>query len=217
MKIDPGLVDVLRVGALRLDDVVVHAHDEATSAALNLEASRRRRAFGDLAIGSIPGVREARELYRAIGVDPTRTRPSSEALLRRALRGKPMPAVNSAVDAANLVSVEALLPVGLHDAATVVGEPVVRLGRAGEAYEGIGRDEVRLEGRIALCDDDGPFGNPTGDSARSRVTEATTALLFVVYAPASLTRDRLDEVLDGAEAAFRRAGGGTVEKRSHAP
>src|SRR5207247_2419780 len=43
----------------------------------------------------------ARKLYRKFGTDPTRTRPSSEALLRRVKKGEPLPRINSLVDVAN--------------------------------------------------------------------------------------------------------------------
>ncbi len=211
------LADALRVGTLRLDRVRVPARDDGTTAALNREAARLRTAYEDLAVGSIPGVRAARELYHAIGLDPTKTRPSSEALLRRALRRKPMPAVNGAVDAANLVSLTLLLPVGLYDADAIRGEVEIRRGRPDEGYRGVDDAEVRLAGRIAVCDDDGPFGNPTRDSRRTRVTEATTSLRFVLFAPAAADAGALRTALAGAEAAFTRAVGGEPVEAAIAP
>ena len=48
------------------------------------------------------------------------------------------------------------------------------IGREGESYPGIRKDDVHVGGRIALVDARGPFGNPTSDSARTMVTTATT-------------------------------------------
>jgi hypothetical protein len=59
----------------------------------------------------------------------------------------------------------------------------VRLGTAGEAYAGIGRDVVHVDGRVTFADRQGPFGNPSADSARTRVTPAATAARAAVYAP----------------------------------
>jgi DNA/RNA-binding domain of Phe-tRNA-synthetase-like protein len=63
----------------------------AESAALQAEIAalcddlRRRYAQTDLS--HVPGVQAVRATYRAIGVDPTKYRPSSEALLHRVLKG----------------------------------------------------------------------------------------------------------------------------------
>lgn len=128
----------------------------------------------------------ARGLYRSLGIDPSRRRPASEALLRRILLGKGLYRVNSAVDAANLASLALALPVGLYDLDRIESPErriVLRLGRAGESYPGIGKDEIHLEDRPCLVDRLGPFGNPSSDSFRTRVTVETRNLLFVLYQP----------------------------------
>jgi DNA/RNA-binding domain of Phe-tRNA-synthetase-like protein len=143
-----------------------------------------------------------RAMYKQLGIDPTKTRPSSEALLRRVRRGDALPRVNSFVDVINWCSVETQLPYGLYDAAKIDGDVTLRRGRAGEQYAGIRKDAVHVDGRLTLADALGPFGNPTSDSARTMVTTATTRGLVVIYAPAgvspaiaeraaSLTRERI--------------------------
>lgn len=134
-------------------------------------------------------------MYKRVGLDPTKHRPSSEALLRRVMRGESLPRVNSLVDVINWCSVETQLPFGLYDATRIVGPVVLRLGRTGESYPGIRKDEVRVEGRLVLSDDEGPFGNPSSDSERTRVTEATTRALVVVFAPAALVSAVADNAL----------------------
>ena len=159
------------------------------SAALELAVRRRgeelRRLFPAPAAAS--GVlADARELYRRVGIDPTRRRPSSEALTRRMIQGKGLYAVNTAVDAANLTCLHHFLPVGLYDADRIQaasGLLKLRLGVQGEEYPGIGKGTIHLEGRPALFDDAGPFGNPSADSFRTRVTRETTRLLFVLFCP----------------------------------
>lgn len=150
----------------------------------------------------IDELRPARELYRSAGVDPTRRRPASEALLRRVLKGKDLHRINAAVDACNYCSLSFLLPIGLYDADRIEGEiALVRPGAPGESYRGLGKDRVNLEGHIVLADAGGPFGHPSGDSFRTRVELSTTRLLWVVFAPASMD----GETLDGHEAFARRA------------
>ncbi len=131
-----------------------------------------------------PGERiNVRAMYRAVGLDPTRRRPSSEALLRRVVKGGRLPRINVLVDVCNWCSLELQLPYGVYDLARIEGNVELRLGCAGEEYAGIGKDVVHVEGRLALADRHGPFGNPSSDSARTMVTRATTAALVVIYAP----------------------------------
>ena len=131
-----------------------------------------------------PAVGRARELYRRFGLDPTRVRPSSEALLRRLKKGEPMPRINSLVDVANAMSVQLQVPVGLYDLAKVKGdELVIRLGADGEGYTGIGKENVNVAGRICVADAEGPCGNPSSDSARTMITTETERAAWIYFLP----------------------------------
>lgn len=155
-----------------------------------------------------PDTDSVRAMYRRIGLDPTKTRPSNEALLRRVRRGDPFPRVNGLVDAVNACSLECQLPYGVYDRAALFGAVTLRLGHEGEAYGGIRKDDVHVAGRLTLADDRGPFGNPTSDSARTMVTTETRDGLVVVYAPAVTSRERLTVVLDRTAARLALAVGG---------
>ena len=137
-----------------------------------------------------------RTMYKRVGIDPTKTRPSNEALLRRVRKGQPLPRVNAVVDVINWCSVEFQLPYGVYDREHIAGPVTLRLGQEGEEYSGIRKDTVHVAGRLTLVDDRGPFGNPTSDSARTMVTTATTELLVVVFAPIEIDRARLEHVLE---------------------
>ena len=150
-----------------------------------------------------------RTMYKRVGLDPTKTRPSNEALLRRVRKEQPLPRVNAFVDVINWCSVELQLPYGLYDRGKIRGAITLRLGREGEEYAGIRKDTVHLAGRIALLDDEGPFGNPTSDSARTMVTTATTDGLVVVFAPLEIDRVRLSRVLDTTAERIALICGGT--------
>jgi len=141
-------------------------------------------------------VAAVRTMYKRVGLDPTKTRPSSEALLRRVRKGDPLPRINTLVDVCNWCSLEFQLPYGLYDAAHVDGDIELRRGREGESYPGIRKDEVNVAGRLTLADARGPFGNPTSDSARTMVTTATVSAIVVVFAPVEMDGRRLVQVLD---------------------
>ena len=148
-----------------------------------------------------PDLDAVRAMYKRVGIDPTKTRPSSEALLRRVRKGESLPRINSMVDVCNWCSLEFQLPYGLYDAAHIAGDCVeMRLGRGGESHPGIRKDAVHVAGRITLADAAGSFGNPTSDSARTMVTSATTSALLVVFAPVGASGARLTNVLDATSA-----------------
>jgi DNA/RNA-binding domain of Phe-tRNA-synthetase-like protein len=181
----------------RLGLVVMGGAEPALSTrALDEEIERavgelRRRHEGASA-GSIPHLAAARKLYRAFSIDPTKHRPSPEALTRRVLRGDAFPRVHPAVDLANLWALVHGRPVGLYEAARIAGPRVtVRLGRPGEFYAGIRKPEIRLEGRPVVVDDAGPFGNPTADSARTAVGPETTRAIALLFAPIDESDDTL--------------------------
>lgn len=153
-----------------------------------LEVKRATQAVKTGEVGD-PG--PARALYRRFGIDPTRVRPSSEALLRRLKKGEPLPRVNSLVDVANALSVQLQVPVGLYDLGKVRGdELVVRLGAEGESYTGIGKERVNVANRICVADAEGPCGNPTSDSARTMITTYTERAAWIYFLPVS------DEAID---------------------
>jgi DNA/RNA-binding domain of Phe-tRNA-synthetase-like protein len=143
-----------------------------------------KRAAQAVKTGVVGPVDRARELYRRFGVDPTKMRPSSEALLRRLKKGEPLPRINSLVDVANAMSVQLQVPVGLYDLGKVKGdELVIRLGSEGESYEGIGKERVNVAHRICVADAGGPIGNPSSDSARTMITTDTEQAAWIYFLP----------------------------------
>jgi DNA/RNA-binding domain of Phe-tRNA-synthetase-like protein len=160
-----------------------------------------------------PQAAAVRSMYRAIGIDPTRRRPSSEALWRRVRRGEQLPRVNGLVDVCNWCSLELQLPYGLYDADRIDGPVELRLGLPGEAYSGIRKDVVNVAGRIVLADRSGPFGNPTSDSARTMVTSATTGAIVVLFVPGGVAPARIREALDITSERIVRFAGGREEGR----
>jgi DNA/RNA-binding domain of Phe-tRNA-synthetase-like protein len=185
----PDLSAMVRPGVLWLDDATVVERDSRLDAPL-AAAEAAVRAHPPAEIAAV------RAMYKRVGLDPTKTRPSSEALLRRVRKGDSLPRINSMVDVCNWCSLEFQLPYGLYDTGHINGDVELRIGRAGESYPGIRKDAVHVDGRIALADDVGPFGNPTSDSARTMVTTATTRAMLVVFAPRELEARQLAHVLD---------------------
>jgi DNA/RNA-binding domain of Phe-tRNA-synthetase-like protein len=195
LSLGPDVAELISCGVLVAAPVAV-GRSPTLDAELDAIARRLRDAHGARPPGAIAALQEARRLYRACGVDPTRTRPSSEALLRRVLKGRDLHRINSAVDACNLASLSFLLPIGLYDLDRVSGDVTLRLGAAGEEYPGLRKGPVHLAGRPGLFDAGGPFGSPTSDSARTAVREGTRRLLAVIMATAAYPARALEADLD---------------------
>ena len=192
-SVAPDLQTIVRAGVLWLEGATVVDREPRLNAPL---------ATAEAAVRTNPPaeVTAVRTMYKRVGLDPTKTRPSSEALLRRVRKGDTLPRINSMVDVCNWCSLEFQLPYGLYDAARIDGDVELRMGRAGESYPGIRKDDVHVDGRITLADRTGPFGNPTSDSARTMVTTETTRAMLVVYAPRDVDERRLTQVLNETSA-----------------
>lgn len=221
MELEFGIGDELsgrvRIGLLTIEGTSVREQDPQLSAVVDAECAALRARYGEGRSSEVPGTADARTLYKALGIDPTKTRPANEALLRRALKGETLYRINTLVDALNLVSLREQLPFGLYDLDRVRPPVELRLGAAGEAYEGIRKGAVQVAGRPVLVDAEGPFGNPTSDSLRTSITLATTRCLVVAYAPAACTPARLEGVLDRTGATLTRACGGELRGRRLLP
>uniref|UniRef100_A0A832MN45 B3/B4 tRNA-binding domain-containing protein n=1 Tax=Eiseniibacteriota bacterium TaxID=2212470 RepID=A0A832MN45_UNCEI len=209
LRVDEALRGRLALGLMEAEGLAgapLPAGFDADAASVT-DALRARHA--EHPVTDVPGVAETRALFHALGVDPTKTRPSSEALLRRVLKGEGLPRVHPAVDVCNLCSLERQIPLGLYDRDQVHGPIVVRLGRPGEGYAGIRKQRVNLEGRLLLADDEGAFGAPTSDSARTAVSEGTRALVVVLFCPLARAA-QLGAALEGIAARLDRWCGATT-------
>lgn len=162
-------------------EVEIHASGPALMDAMEDGAETRLHELMGEAASTDPVIAQVRTAFKATGKDPSRYRPSSEALTRRVIAGKPLYHVNNVVDSGNLISLMTGVPIGCYDTDKLAGPLEFRIGGAGETYEGIGRGAINLEGLPLLADQDGPFGSPFSDSARSLVSDDTTKLLFVIY------------------------------------
>jgi DNA/RNA-binding domain of Phe-tRNA-synthetase-like protein len=168
-------------------------------------ATRARASHAPETIATHPTAAAVRKLFRQAGCDPTRHRPSSEALLRRLLKGEELPAIHPLVDLNNCLSVELVVPACVIAEGTVTPPLVLRAGREGEVMTSL-RGPYELHGKPLLADAAGPFGTPITDSERVKVTTATTRSWLVAYLPAGglgadCARGTLDALLADAPVA----------------
>ena len=119
-------------------------------------------------IKEMPAIQATRQAYKKCGKDPSRYRPSSEALCRRLLRGLSLYQIDTLVDLINLASINSGHSIGGFDRDKIQGNKLVLgIGKAGEPYEGIGRGELNIEGMPVYRDAVGGVGTPTSDNERT--------------------------------------------------
>ena len=186
----------VKLGLIEASDVQVQLVHAGLAAEMDAACDRIRRTLTIDQVALLDSVRGVRSMFRAWGVDPSRYRPSSEALLRRVVQGKGLYRISNVVDVCNLCSIETGWPFGLYDRAHLAPPMVMRLGQDGESYEGIGKQTWHLAGRPILVDSHGPFGCPISDSTRTMITEATSSVLSVIFAPATVSEEDLQQALE---------------------
>ncbi len=156
-------------------------------------------------LSSHPTVAALRRLFHAAGCDPTRYRPSSEALLRRLLKGEELPRINPLVDLNNCLSACLAVPCCVMAESSLDPPFVFRAGREGESYESL-RGPFNLASKPLLLDALGPCDAPITGGQRVKVTEETGRAWLVAYLPAGVVEPaaaerRLSELLASAPVA----------------
>ena len=128
-----------------------------------------------------PAIVATRDAYRACGKDPSRYRPSAEALRRRLLRGLELYQIDTLVDLINLVSLRTGYSIGGFDADKIVGTDLcLGIGRADEPFEGIGRGPLNIEHMPVIRDAAGGIGTPTSDHERTKMDIDTRHILAII-------------------------------------
>lgn len=128
-----------------------------------------------------PAILATRQIYKRCGKDPSRYRPSSEALIRRMLKGHELYQINTAVDLINLASIRFGYSIGGFDADKIQGNQLILgIGKAEEPYEGIGRGPLNIEGLPVYRDREGGIGTPTSDHERTKLSTTTENILALV-------------------------------------
>lgn len=169
------------VGAAVIASIRNSSHDDALWAEINGFIADYRQRFTVDSIKEMPSIEATRTAYRRCGKDPSRYRPSGEALVRRTLKGNELYQVNTVVDLINLASIAYGYSIGGFDYDKIEGETLtLGIGREGEPYEGIGRGVLNIAGLPVYRDAVGGIGTPTSDHERTKLTLETKTLLTIV-------------------------------------
>ena len=195
--VDESLQSIMRVGVVVIDNMQPPGDGgEAIWQMFNALSNTLRDLYSGKNVSEVPGVQGARTLYRAVGLDPTKTRPSSEALLRRSIKGKGVYRIHPLVDLLNFISMKTMIPIGLYDTSKIAGNTVrIQIGDNEWGFDGIRKARVNVTGRLCVADDIGPFGSPTSDSLRTSIEGDVPAALVLLYQAISDSATHLSEAI----------------------
>jgi len=143
-----------------------------------------------------PVFRAYRDFFWRIGIDPTKTRPAAEALIRKVLGGRPLPRINTVVDAYNLASMTTCIALAAFDTDKLKGQLLMRFANQGEEFLGIGMDKsaVMAGGEIVLTDAARLVAiYPHRDAGYSRIKLQTKNLTLMSCGAPTISLDQLKE------------------------
>lgn len=163
--------------------------DRALATTTTPEQLRRLATAGASApLTSSEPVRTAvRDLLRHGGFKPAgRSKPASEYLVGALAEGR-FPVINALVDACNVVSLHAGLPISLVDLDRIDGALSIQIAPAGTTYPFNPTGQViDVSGLICLYDTRGPTGTPVKDAQRTKTQEGTRATISIVWGTRAL-------------------------------
>ncbi|GAY75370.1 hypothetical protein NBRC111894_924 [Sporolactobacillus inulinus] len=162
-------------------------------------------------VNEIPGVREWRQVFKKIGCDPSRYRPSQEALLRKIKKDGHPHFIHSAVDLLNFFSVQHGIPMGLYDAAHLENPIQIKIGTDADQYDGLNGRVMHMKDKLVSIDGCGAFGSPIVDSHRTCVTEKTTEALQIIYLRPSMAVNEAQQLIEKMADMFTQVHGGNHE------
>jgi DNA/RNA-binding domain of Phe-tRNA-synthetase-like protein len=206
----------LRAGAVIFRGVQVGPAPAELRAEIARQVEAVRREFaGPAAVRSLPEVIAFQEILRQVGVNPRKEQPSVERLLTAALKRGDLPAINSLVDAYNLVSVRRRLSMGAHDLDRFRGPVSLRLLTGRETFTPLGRaaPEPVVAGEFGYVDADDRLLCRCDllQADFSKVTEASRNVLLIIEGTAAHAAAAFDAAFREAVELVPRYCGGTAE------
>lgn len=206
--IDPKLFT--QFPALRVGVIVIEGADNAGAGVEILKMLRESEheageRYGEVQISELSQISCWRRAYKSFGANDYRS--SVEALLRRAIKGEPLPDINPLVNLYNALSLKYLIPFGGEDLGKTEGDIVLGYAAGDEPCVLIGETENRppKPGEIVYKDDAGVLCRRWNwrEADRTKLEKSTSRAILVCEDLWSggdeLTRAACEEALSFAE------------------
>lgn len=214
IKISPHLKELVpdfKVGIIQYDHIEVGDSPQMIRGRLQTFQESLFFDLEDKHVTDFPGIAEWREIFKQVGTDPNRYRPSVEAIYRRIQKQNYLNSIHSAADLNNFFSMQYEIPIGIYDTNNINGDIEIRVGQLGDEYLGINGRTISMNDKILSSDETGAFGSPYVDSERTAVTLETKHAIQIVYLKPSLQNDSSEKLLTSLGAMFTQVHGGSAE------
>ena len=172
-----------------------------------------REKYNLESLKDVPVFRAYRNFFWKIGIDPTKNRPATEALIRRILAGKTIPNINTLVDTYNLASIKSEVALAVFDENKLRSELTMRSALKEESFLGIGMDKpVNLDGGEVVISDSNRLVAmyPHRDADFSKVTEETENILILICGVPGIPTETLQQTAKTASEYITRFCSGTI-------
>lgn len=210
--LDPSLYHTeLKIGIIHYTKIVVSDSPQMIKGRMRLYQENLVIEMQEKPVTERPGIKEWRTVWKALGADPNRYRHSAESLMRRIAKQNYLTPIHSAVDINNFFSLQYEIPIGIYDLQKISGKITMNQGDEETGYIGLNGRYNSLKNILFSEDDEGAFGSPYVDSARTAVTETTKDALQIFYLRPSLSEEEAQELLQSAAKMFTQVNGGDFE------
>ncbi|NVM52765.1 MAG: hypothetical protein HWN66_03595 [Candidatus Helarchaeota archaeon] len=150
--------------------------------------------------------------WQYLNIDPTKIRPSGEALVRRVLNNQKIPIINNIVYSINLVSIQTQLSFSGFDFSKVKPPFKIRYAQPEEVFQGIGtRHRILTGNELLLADTEKVLCiYAYGDGDETKITTKTTNILLVDYGVPNISADILENGIKSGLNYIQETGGGEI-------
>jgi len=189
----------LTVLTLHINGVKIQKRDNELEKFKATVAEQVRNEYDLDTVKDHPTFRVYRDFFWSIKIDPTKTRPAAEALIRRILAGKTLPCINTLVDTYNLASIKTRIALATFDSDKLEGDLLMRFAEEGEQFVGIGMEKplILRGGEIVVSDKKKLVAiYPYRDADNTKVTEETKNLMMVVCGVPGIPKQELEKTSD---------------------
>ena len=172
----------LRLAHLEVKGMKIGSESGKIADLLKEASEKVRREMNIETVKDRADYRAYRDFFWKQGVDPTKTRPAAEALVRRILKGSSIPRINDFVDAYNIASIETGVPIAAFDMEALEEERTLRYSEQGDDFLGIGMEGSKaLEEKVMIMSSGEELVAiyPYRDADASRITTDTVDALLV--------------------------------------
>ena len=184
----------LKVLTSRIINVKVRKQDAELEKFKNEITNDVRKKYNLDSLKNVASFRAYRDFFWKIGIDPTKTRPAAEALIRRILHGESLPCINTLVDAYNLASIKTEIALAAFDADKLKGKLLMRIAESGEEFIGIGmaKPMILQGGEIVISDEEKLVAiYPHRDADDTKVTEQTRNVYLLTCGVPGISEESL--------------------------